>query len=179
MPGITGYAGVRETLDPHEAVDLGIKTDPPAEGVQYIDTPESTIIRQGLLAGLEQLPVSGFNLIIFGHIEGNRRNLEDALFGIGILQLIPDPQMKKARPVWARTPTDAFREGPVGEPFAALSGVLWVSLMPHGDSLGRPYRLYLNRRALVPLPKDVVSSVEDVMNKSAMPIENKEDIGEE
>jgi len=178
-PGITEYAGVRETIDPHDAVDLGIKTQPPADGLQYIETPESTVIRQGLLAGLEQLPASGCNLLIFGHIEGDRRNLEDALFGTEVFQFIRDHQTKKARPVWVRTPTGAFSEGPVGEPFAALSGVLWVRLLPHGDSLGRAYRFYPNRRALVPLPKDVVSSLEDVMNKSATPIENKEDIVEE
>lgn len=63
------YAGVRATIDPHDAIDLGLGIKHP-KNLNYIETPESTVIRQLLLDGLAQLPQSGCNLIIFGHIEG-------------------------------------------------------------------------------------------------------------
>lgn len=75
------HAGARATVDPHDAIDLGIDPTLHAPGIHEIRNPESTVIRQCLLEGLGQLPDDGYNIVLFGQIEGNRHNIEDALFG--------------------------------------------------------------------------------------------------
>jgi hypothetical protein len=81
--GIKGYFGKRATVDPHDAETLGL---PPTRrdlnsDVDFKETPESTTIRQIIFDAQSQLPESGINLILFGHIEGDREQLERALFG--------------------------------------------------------------------------------------------------
>jgi hypothetical protein len=150
------HAGARATLDPHDARDLGIDPTPHVPGVLEIRNPESTVIRQCLLEGLGQLPYDSCNVILFGHIEGGRHNVEDALFGTEVLELGRNLQNGEVIPRWVRTPTGAFSAGDAGEPFLPLSAVLWMRLS-HGfdDSLMRAYRLYLNPNASHPLPDGV------------------------
>jgi hypothetical protein len=139
--------GVRETMDPHDAADLGINLRKPVDGLHHISTPESTRIRQILLDGLGQLPVTGYNFVIFGHIEGDRRNLKDALYGTELIERRVDRENRKVIFRWKRAPTGAFDRGSAGEPFRGINGVLWIRLMPFapdGDVLGRAYKLYLN-----------------------------------
>lgn len=153
-------AGVRATIDPHDAMELGLGVKRPSD-FNYINTPESTVIRQTLLDGLTQLPQPGCNLIIFGHIEGQQRNVEDALFGAAILKLRKNLKTRQIDPEWVRSPTGAFGRGPEGEAFRGLSGVLWVRLFKTFDSdLFRDYKLYLNPHANVCIPGDVQRAIE-------------------
>ncbi len=161
------YGGVRETMDPHDATDLGIDLSKPVDGLHHIATPESTKIRQILLDGLGQLPVTGYNFVIFGHIEGDRRNLEDALYGTEFMEQQVNRENKKVIFSWKRAPTGAFDRGSAGEPFRGVNGVLWVRLMPFapdGDVLGRAYKLYLNPCS-TSLPNEVTESLNTVIDQ--------------
>ena len=158
------YGGYRATMDPHDAEDLRIKSNL-IDFSNHIATPESTVIRQILFEGLGQLPPTGYNLIIFGHIEGNRRNLKDALYGTEFIER--QESREKVRFSLKRAPTGAFDKGPAGEPFRGLNGVLWVRLMPFapdGDVLGRAYKLYLNPCS-TPLPNEVTKSLNAVIDQ--------------
>lgn len=157
--GITWYAGSRATMDPHDAADLGIEAMPRTPGLDHVDIPESTEIRQRLLEGLAQLPHHGCNVIIFGHILGRRCDLEDALYGQGVQHYLFNRETKRHTPVCIRATTGAFNEGSAGEPFRTLSAILWVRLWAHGDVLGRAYQFYPNPNALQAFPSDVVDAV--------------------
>lgn len=172
--GITSHAGVRETMDPHDAAELGIKPKPGTPGLHHIETPESTVIRQLLLDGLSQLPDSGYNLILFGDIEGHRDNLEDALLGTEVTRFRRNPETRQVIAVSARAPTGAFSAGPAGEPFRLLGGVLWIRLWRDGDVLGRAYMPCPNPNARPPLPRDVIEAIVAVMNEWARPQEARE-----
>ena len=159
---VATHTGVRATIDPHDATDLGLGVKQP-EDLHYIDTPESTVIRQLLVDGLAQLPQSGCNLIIFGHIEGQRLSLEDALFGAEFLGIRKNLETRKVITEWVRSPTGAFGRGPEGDPFRTLSGVLWVRLFKSFDSdLFRAYKFYVNPHAVVCVPDNVKTAIEKI-----------------
>lgn len=164
--GLPVYVADRETMDPHDANDLGIELARPVDVLHHIAIPESTVIRQILLEGLGQLPSTGYNLFIFGHRRGDRRNLERALYGTEFAQRQMDPKTKRVTFPLKLAPTGAFDRGPAGEPFKGLNGVLWVRLMPLwlGDnSIGRAYKLYLNPCS-TPLPNEVTESLNVVID---------------
>ena len=159
---VHNHAGVRATIDPHDASDLGLGVKQPQD-FHYIETPESTVIRQLLLDGLAQLPQLGCNLIIFGHIEGQRRSLEDALFGAEFVGIRKNLKTRQVITEWVRSPTGAFGPGPEGDPFRPLSGVLWVRLFKSFDNcLFRAYKLYANPHAAVCIPDDVKRAIEKI-----------------
>lgn len=171
--GITLYGGSRATLDPHDAVDLGSDFRAQTVDPHHIDTPESTVIRQLLLDGLSQLPDQGCNVIIFGHIEGYRCNLEDALYGTEQVRCRRRLESGKPTVIWTRAPTGAFSPGGSGEPFQRLSGVLRVSLWRDGNAIGRAYKLYLNPNAHLPLPSEVIETLDAGMKQWATQPENQ------
>ena len=159
--GVSSHWGLRETMDPHDAAEMGIQAERRSSDFHHIETPESTVIRQILLDGLSQLPESGCNMIIFGHIEGDRRNLENALYGTEIFGIKKDLQARKFTVEPIRALTGAFAHGQAGEPFSSLSGVLWVRLFKSFKSpLFRAYKLYLNPYANTPLSKDFQKAIE-------------------
>jgi hypothetical protein len=162
LDGITWHAGARATIDPHDMANLGMEGDRSIPDPHEITTPESTVIRQILLEGLEQLPDAGCNFVLFGDIEGSRRNLEDALYGAEVVQFRRNFETRKVTPVWVRTP-GAFGAGPEGEPFRRLSAILWVRLWRQHDQLGRGYWLYLNPNAHHPVANDAVSAIVGAM----------------
>lgn len=153
------YAAARPTVDPHDATDLGIDKSPKSPGVQWLSTPENTVIRQRLCEALSQLPESGFNLVLFGQIEGDIMNLEDALYGAPIY-CFPRYRTGEVREgYWTRVPTGAFSPGEQGEPFRYLCGVLWFRL----SLSGRSYRLFPNPYASNPLPENILESLTDLL----------------
>lgn len=153
------YAGARATLDPHDVADLGVQPTLIAPGIHEIRNPESTVIRQCLLDGLEQLPNDGCNIIIFGHIEGDLYNLEDALFGTEVLEIVSDSA------TWVRTPTGAFCAGSAGEMFLSLSAVFRFKLSSFfDDDLKRAYNLYLNPYSLHPLHNEVTLAINKIID---------------
>ncbi len=171
--GVTHHAAVRATMDPHDAAELAMQTGPTAPGLHYIDTPASTVIRQILLEGLGQLPERGCNLVIFGHIEGFRHDLEDALWGTPFVGGRRNPETGKSTFVQDRAPTGAFSPGPAGQPFQSLSGVLWVCLWRGVGVLGRAYKLYTNPNARVPLPTDVIEAIDALTEQWATPTQTQ------
>lgn len=171
LTGVKYYGGSRTTVDKHDADELGINVTPAT-----IKTPESTVIRQILLDGLQQLPESGCNMIIFGQIEGNRENVMDALWGTPILEFCrgsPDSE-------WKRIPTGAFDAGKAGESFRSLSCVLWISLnLDHDyinnvDIIRRDYTIFPNPNALNPIHDDVVNVIVDLIEQMRIPTGKKD-----
>lgn len=155
-----GYFRERALLDPHDAQELGIQVRPPTPGAYYQATPESTSIRQRLRECLErQLPSAGCNLVIFGHKEGDRADLERALEGSEFVMIHRKHTTGEVRFEENRSPTGAFRPDERGEPFRNLSGVLWVRLMTVGTQFIRAYKLYLNTHARNPLPREVGEAI--------------------
>ena len=172
--------GFRDMMDPHDAADLGIERRNPVDGFPYITTPESTVIRQILLDGLGQLPATGYNLIIFGHIEGDRRNLEDALYGTEFIEQRIDRENKKVTFSCKWAPTGAFDKGSPGDLFRSANGVLWIRLMPlapDSDVLGRAYKLYLNPCS-TPLPNEVTELLNTVIKQWTTVKEESEESNE-
>lgn len=164
------YAGSRPTLDPHDSSDLGIESTKHASDIKEIRNPESTVIRQCLIEGLGQLPRDGCNIIIFGHIEGDRLNLEDALHGSVVVEVVRNLETKEYATRWVRTPTGAFNVGSAGEPFLSLSAILWTRLLPSfNNELIRAYKLYLNPNALHPLPNKVKTALEHFIKERSSP----------
>lgn len=176
--GIPVYGGTRATMDIHHAVDLGIEVKQPDIGSQYIAMPESTVIQQGLLEGLGQLPSSGYNLIIFGHIEGDRYHLENALFGTDYIEQRINRNTKGVAFAKKRASTGAFNAGPSGEAFKSLNGVIWIRLWRDGNTLGRAYKLYVNPYS-IPLPDDVIEALNAVMKQWATWTENHQRVTED
>ena len=172
--GATWRFRMRETVDPHDARELGFPVSRPTPGAHYKEIPESTVVRQDLLDALAQLPERGCNLVIYGQIEGDRSHLERALYGTEMAELIRNMESKEVTARWSRTPTGAFREDEKGEAFRPLSGVLWMRLWQLGLKLGRAYKLYSNPDALVPLSQDAIDAIEDTTNLCATPTEDFE-----
>ncbi len=114
---------------------------------------------------MAQLPDRGCNLIIFGHIEGSRNDLEDALYGMKVPGFQPNRETRRVTLVWTHIMTGAFCTGLAGEPFRPLSAILWVRLWPRENSLGRAYKLYRNPNALQPFSSDVMDAVFAVVNR--------------
>jgi len=163
--GITGYFGKRATVDPHDAAMLGLPATRHESNVASKETPESTTIRQIMVDAQSQLPESGINLILFGHIEGDREQLERALFGAEVLTFYKDTERSKiVSTEWSLTPTGAFDAGQAGEPFRSISGVLWFRLYKAGN-LVRSYKLYCNPGATYPIPEAVVAILERLMSE--------------
>jgi len=160
--GPEGHFGTRPTLDPHEAADLGLPVRRPVvEDVHFKETPESTEIRQRLLDALSQLPASGYNLVLFGQIQGSRHQLERALYGGEFL--VFDHNHVTKQETTERGP-GAFTPGPSGDPFERLTAVLQVCLLRFsGGSLVRAYELYSNPRANQPLPSVVEAALRAAM----------------
>ena len=130
------------------------------------ETPESTTVRQIIADAQSQLPDSGINLILFGHIEGDREQLERALFGAKVLTIYKDIEKRKiVSTEWNLTPTGAFDTGQAGEPFRSISAVLWFRLFKAGTVFGRTYKLYLNPKATSQLPASLVSRLEATINE--------------
>jgi hypothetical protein len=142
--GVKYHAGRRETIDPHDAATLGIRREPAAPGLHHILTPESTVLRQILLDALAQLPESGCNLVLLGHISGQRHSLEEALYGTEIYKFRKNFETRKVTLHEYRTPTGAFGSGQEGDLFSPLSGVLWFRLWGYERNFGRAYHLYQN-----------------------------------
>lgn len=162
------YGGSRGTMDPHDASELGIEMKKPINASGHIVTPESTVIRQLLLEALEQLPSIGHNLIMFGHIEGDRYDLENALYGTEVIQQQINQVTKEITFSLRRAPTGAFDRGAAGELFKSLNGLIWVRLWPDGDALGRAYKFYQNPNSM-PLPNEINESLNTVINRWATP----------
>lgn len=171
--GLTLHEGIWTTLDPHDAADLGIDQGPEIPSIRQVSTPESTVIRQILLTGLEQLPERGCNVILFGQVEGIRYNLEDALYGTQHDYEHLDPKSGRARLGTMRYPTGAFSPGVVGDAFRPLSGVLWLELKG-ASVLERDYRLFLNPNALDPIPTCVVCAIRRVMDSLSTPLQEQD-----
>ncbi len=166
VDGIPIAGGKRATLDPHDAVELGIRDSRPREPNE-IATPESTVIRQRFLGALGQLPPEGLNIVLFGHLMGDRRDLEEALGGTEIVEVRKHPATRRPEMEWVRLPTGAF-----GDPaFRALSGVLWYRLSRIGDVLGRAYSLCLNGDAQVMFPDGLAALFTEAMNREERIIE--------
>jgi hypothetical protein len=180
--GTTSRAGRRATIDPHDAAELGFASEPRAHDLHHIATPESTVIRQLLLDGLLQLPEGGCNVIILGHLAGDRAQLERALWGMEVAEFARNLETKEVTSQWFRPPLGAFSPGEKGEPFRPLSAVLWVRLwVPLFESeagLGRAYKLYRNPNPQVPLPEDVTQALESVMRGWATPTGSEESLVE-
>jgi hypothetical protein len=163
--GITGYFGRRATVDPHDGETLGLPSRRAPDDVYSRETPESTTIRQIIADAQSQLPQSGINFILFGHIEGDREQLERALFGAEVLTIHKDLEKRKiVSTEWNLTPTGAFDAGRAGEPFRSISGVLWFRLYKAGN-LVRSYELYRNPSATYPIPETVVAILERLMSE--------------
>jgi hypothetical protein len=164
--GITGHFGKWATVDPNDAAMLGLPMTPRDSDVASKETPESTTIRQIMVDAQSQLPESGLNLILFGHIEGDRKQLERALFGAEVLTFYKDTERSKIVSTgWSLTPTGAFDPGQAGEPFRSIIGVLWFRLFKAGTVFGRTYKLYLNPNATSRLPASVVLRLEAMINE--------------
>ena len=166
VDGIPISGGKRATLDPHDAAELGIRDSRPKEPNE-IATPESTVIRQRLVAALGQLPPEGLNIVLFGHLMGDRRDVEEAPGGTQVVEVRKDPATRRPEMEWVRLPTGAF-----GDPaFRALSGVLWYRLYRIGDVLGRAYWLGLNGDAQVRFPETLAALFTEAMNREERIIE--------
>jgi hypothetical protein len=165
LTGIKIYGGVRETLDRHDAENFGLELTPHTPTLPYQATPESTVIRQCLLEGLGQLPELGCNVIIFGHIEGDRYDLEEALWGTTVVDSFRNLRTKKSNFVSRRRPTGAFSSGAAGEPFKSLSGVLWIRLYRQDNSLGHAYKLYQNPNAILQIPNTVIEIIDTSIHR--------------
>ena len=163
--GTMEHFGVRATVDPHDAAELGIATTQQHPGGDFVPTPESTVIRQILQDGLSQLPEQGCKLILFGHIDGDRNNLERALFGEEIMHLYRNHGTGEVKSKWDLTPTGAFGGGQEGDPFRSLSGVLWIRLWKHGSEIGHAYKLYPNPNALSPFASKLTEAIETQMKQ--------------
>lgn len=170
--GITSSWGSRETMDPHDAEELGIPQRSRESGADHIATPESTVIRQLMLGALSQLPENGCNILLFGHIEGHQLNVEAALYGTEFVEISKNLKTRKASFMWKRAPTGAFGPGKEGSPFRALTGVLWIRLMRHGSAMVRAYKLYPNPNSQVPLHSDVAEAIKEIITKWTTPKDN-------
>lgn len=157
-----GYFVERETIDPHDAPALNARAGQKAPGSQYQATPESTVLRQVLLEALSQLPEDGVNIVFLAHLQGERKDLERALFGTEFCRLTRDHSNKTYTPEWRLSPTGAFRPDEKGEPFRRLSAVLWFRLSSLGGPVARAYNLYPNPYASSLMP----ASVQDALQRS-------------
>jgi len=162
--GISAHYGARATIDPHDAADLSLAAKRPEGDVDYRPVPESTVIRQIFSDTFSQLPEGGCNLILFGQLEGDRMHMERALFGAEMGVVERNLETREAQFSWVRSPTGAFSNGPEGEPFRWLSGVLWFRIWKLGDCFGRVYYLYLNPNSSVPIPASVVSELAGIID---------------
>lgn len=179
--GTTSRWGGRETVDPHDAAELGFAAGPRTPDLHHIATPESTVIRQLLLDGLLQLPERGHNFILFGHLAGDRAQLERALRGMEVAEFVRNLETKEVTSHWVLLPLGAFSGSEKGEPFRPLSAVLWMRLWEplfESGGLGRAYKLYRNRNAQVPLPDNVIEVLEAVMRSWTTPTESQESLVE-
>lgn len=128
---------------------------------------ESAKIRERLAACVEcRLPSSDCNLILFGHEERGRSNLEGALYGAEICTTRWDQNAQKVLVEWGREQTGAFRARE--KRFRALSGVLGVHVAVSPPRLSRSYRLYLNHYATARLPPGVIETITKVMNTETL-----------
>jgi hypothetical protein len=162
---ITGHFGRRATVDPHDAETLGLPSRPAPGDIYSREIPESTTIRQIISDAQSQLPQSGINLILFGHVEGDQKQLERSLFGAEVLTIHKDIEKRKIiAKEWNLTPTGAFDAGQAGEPFRSVSGVLWFRLYKVGK-LFRSYKLYRNPSSTYPIPDAAVAILEHLMSE--------------
>jgi hypothetical protein len=84
--------------------------------------------------------VSMSHLVLFGHRQGDRADLERALFGAEVVDFIRNHRTKEVATEWRLAGTDAFdRKG--AEEFRSLGGVLRFRISQL-DSLHRAYKLY-------------------------------------
>ena len=141
--GLSGFFGTRATIDPHDARAMGLPPETRLSDATHITTPESTVIRQRLLQALSQLPESGINLVLFGHIRGQRGDLERALYGAPVVDFIRNHDTREVTSEWHLAGTAAFTGDALGA-FGALSAVLWFRLMHLRGPLQRAYKLYVN-----------------------------------
>jgi len=161
--GIQGYFGSRATIDPHLAVAMELPSHVPAAGEHYLKTPESTVILRTLREALGQLPADGFNMVLFGHLQGSRTDLDYALFGAPVATIFRSHATKESWVEWSRAGTAAFTESGRGI-YSRLSAVLWMRLLHlGGDGLVRAYELYPNPLAKQPLPESVGEALRAVM----------------
>lgn len=124
--------------------------------------PESAKIRERLGACVEcRLPSSGCNLILFGHEERGRSNLERALYGAEMCHTRWDRNNHKLLVEWGREQTGAFRARE--KRFRALSAVLAVHVAVAPPRLSRSYKLYLNQYASARLPPGVIETITKIM----------------
>jgi hypothetical protein len=154
------YSGSRATLDPHDAEQLGLAPEPERRNGSHIPIPESTEVRRILLKGLSQLPETGINLIVFGHLRGSRDDLERALYGPPVVDFATSLEISAVKSSVVQLPHGAYDAGANGEPFRGLSGVLWFKLL---SGPGPEYKLYPNPNATSPLPQNVITGLESVI----------------
>jgi hypothetical protein len=172
---VTSKFGSRAIIDPHDAAELGLSVNSPAPGEYREPIPESTRIRQIFVNCLSQLPGSGCNLIIFGQVDGDRAHLKRALNGAEYIELLRNHQTKELSFRLRLAPVGAFVTGEQGEPFRSLSGVLWMRLYhlyQLEGTMQRAYKLYVNPNASLPLPSDVIESLDAMMQEWATWSEN-------
>jgi len=139
-------------MDRHDAEALGFPAGAPPER-DHRPTPESTVIKQTLQDALAQMPGGRCGIVIFGQIEGDRRNLEEALFGTEYVEMARHLDSGEYVTRWRRAPNGAFNSP--GNEFNGISGVIWIRLWRDGDELNAAYSGYRNDRACSPLPDAV------------------------
>jgi len=155
--GLTVYSRTRATMDPHDMPD---QQDRHAHDPTYEPTPESTVIRQRILDALEQLPKQGINIVVWGHKQGNRSDLERALYGAEVCLLDRDHVTKEVKSKWVRAGSGAFLADESGDQFRALNAILWIRLTSLGESLQKAYKLYVNPSATTQFPEKVRGTLE-------------------
>lgn len=144
------------------STDLSISSDQLPGWTSDHAMAESAKIRESLGACVEcRLPSSDCNLILFGHEERARSNLERALYGAEICTTRWDHNAQKVLLEWGREQTGAFRARE--KRFRALSGVLGVHVAVSPPRLSRSYRLYLNHYAAARLPRGVIEAITKVL----------------
>ena len=114
-----------------------------------------------------RLPSSGCNLILFGHEERGRSNLEGAPYGAKICTTRWDRNAQKVRVEWGREQTDPFRAGE--KRFRGLSAVLAVHITVSPLRFSRFYRLYLNDYASARLPLGVIETIPTMKTETVSP----------
>lgn len=178
--GIEIFGGTRTTLDPHEASRLNIPREPKIRDGTYVATPESTVIRQLFEGALEQLPLSGKTIIIFGQIGGIAEGeycLEDALGGTLAVGTKKNIYTNEITHEWFRHPTGIFCGLPEYKQFNRLGAVLFFRLSGLSDGqMGQFYRLYLNDAASEPISEAMADAIVETFRLWKNPSETSSDL---
>lgn len=161
--GLREFVRERPLIDPNEAAVLGMSMTPRPAGRHLDAIPEATKIKDRLREASAQLPTTGVNIVLLGHVSGNRKDLERALEGTETHAFV---QNRRTGETWLDKnpfPTGAFDPGQLGELYGGISGVLWMRLVKlDDDKLYRAYRLYVNELATSGIPELSRAAIEKV-----------------